>query len=324
MARVYGLKHATPKMKYQHMRMVMDWKADLNESQDAEAERRAALKDQFADALAKLKAADPQGWEAWYDDDQNVPNWNNWGQCGPAIEAIQKRVAEVKAVQIEQLTLDGGQFNWRVASANTLRGYAAAAKDFETATGSRVDRADSASMQKWHDGMKRRGLASNTIRTRIAAVRILSGVQYPLPPKEKAENRRQKTESRTLTLEQVQAVLKQAQGEERSALMLALTVGLDMRMSRNTDDFRAYFLGAGRQMTAQSLTRLIKRCAGKAGLDESLVSLRTWTRSGAALLQALNPSEFVQALPQAELPEGVDWSKRLHGIGRRSKHLSKA
>ena len=31
--KVYGLKYATPRMKYQHMRMVMDWKADLLERQ---------------------------------------------------------------------------------------------------------------------------------------------------------------------------------------------------------------------------------------------------------------------------------------------------
>ena len=31
--RVYGLKRATPKMKYQHMKMVMDWKGDLAEKQ---------------------------------------------------------------------------------------------------------------------------------------------------------------------------------------------------------------------------------------------------------------------------------------------------
>lgn len=31
--RVYGLKHATPKMKYQHMKMVLEWRADLKEKQ---------------------------------------------------------------------------------------------------------------------------------------------------------------------------------------------------------------------------------------------------------------------------------------------------
>lgn len=310
MARVYGLKHATPKMKYHHMNYVMDWTADLREHQEAEAERRAELKEKFGDALNELKAADPIGWEAWYDDDRNVPDWSNWGECEPAIEAIQKRTAEVQGAKAPE------GFNWKVASENTLRGYASAAKDFETATQMRVDRADFQSMQKWHEGMKRRGLSSNTIRTRIAAVRILSGVQYPLPPKEKSI-------SRLLNLEQVQAVLKQAQGEERSALVLALTVGAGA-LRRSTKDFNAYFLGEGRKMTAQSITRLIKRCAGKAGIEPGLANLRTWTRSGAALLRTMNPAEFVAALPKADLPEAVDWSKQLHGIGRRSKHLSKA
>ncbi len=31
--RVYGLKRATPKMKYQHMTMVLGWRADLEKSQ---------------------------------------------------------------------------------------------------------------------------------------------------------------------------------------------------------------------------------------------------------------------------------------------------
>ena len=30
--RVYGLKRATPKMKYQHMKMVLEFRADLKES----------------------------------------------------------------------------------------------------------------------------------------------------------------------------------------------------------------------------------------------------------------------------------------------------
>lgn len=33
MKRVYSLKRATPKMKYQHMNMVLDWRADLKEKQ---------------------------------------------------------------------------------------------------------------------------------------------------------------------------------------------------------------------------------------------------------------------------------------------------
>lgn len=31
--RVYGLKRATPRMKYQHMKMVLAWRADLKEKQ---------------------------------------------------------------------------------------------------------------------------------------------------------------------------------------------------------------------------------------------------------------------------------------------------
>lgn len=32
--KVYGLKHATPKMKYNHMKMVLEWRADLKHKQE--------------------------------------------------------------------------------------------------------------------------------------------------------------------------------------------------------------------------------------------------------------------------------------------------
>jgi len=40
---VYGLKHATPKMKYQHMNYVLDWRANLAQLQSAPPDRLVAL-----------------------------------------------------------------------------------------------------------------------------------------------------------------------------------------------------------------------------------------------------------------------------------------
>lgn len=35
---------------------------------------KAHNEEKFADALSVLKKADPAGWEAWFDDDANIPN----------------------------------------------------------------------------------------------------------------------------------------------------------------------------------------------------------------------------------------------------------
>ena len=145
--RVYGLKHATPKMKYHHMRDMLEFKADLKEQQSAEQERCAALRDEFADALDDLKAIDPAGWEAWYDDDQNIPTQIHWGTCEPIIAKIQARTAQVRAESArapKQTPVESGPV-WKVIADNTACGYAVAVRDFETVTGRLVKNADAVS-----------------------------------------------------------------------------------------------------------------------------------------------------------------------------------
>ena len=78
--KVYGLKYATPRMKYQHMRMVMDWKADLLERQaQTRLEVLRVVESSLMNELADLDPA----WELWFDDDANVPAY------GPIRERIQ-------------------------------------------------------------------------------------------------------------------------------------------------------------------------------------------------------------------------------------------
>lgn len=75
MARVYGLKHATPKMKYMHMIFMMDWKEDLKDSQRKFIELKQQNRDQFRDLLADMKLLDPN-WEEWYD--SKLPEFSGW------------------------------------------------------------------------------------------------------------------------------------------------------------------------------------------------------------------------------------------------------
>lgn len=72
-------------------------------------------------------------------------------------------------------------FDWKAREPNTLRSYAVAVKDFETVTGLRVDRADTASLSIWRQSMEGRGLAINTIRARLSAVSVVSAVKIELP-----------------------------------------------------------------------------------------------------------------------------------------------
>lgn len=58
---VYGLKHATPKMKYQHMNYVMDWRADLKDLQASPPDRHVALE------RIKMLMADSLAFNTWYD-----------------------------------------------------------------------------------------------------------------------------------------------------------------------------------------------------------------------------------------------------------------
>ncbi len=88
--KVYGLKHATPGMKAQHMRMIMGWQANLQERQ---AQYRLKIlrvvESRLMDELASLDPA----WEVWFDDDDNVPDY---GPIRERIQILERRVAELK------------------------------------------------------------------------------------------------------------------------------------------------------------------------------------------------------------------------------------
>lgn len=319
--RVYHLKHATPRMKYIHMRNMMEFKADLKENQVNPPDRHIAL----ADIKDLMGSAD---FNTWYDKVYELRRRELHAEYEQAIfsklEELQKAEAEVASVvaapeSTQTPTTPNPQtLQWRVASASTLRNYATAVKDFESVTGTKAEQASFITLRQWHDSMIGRKYAQNTIRARLSAVRLMSNcTSYPLPPKIKYP-------ATLLSLKQVRAILAQAKNAgEREALMKALSGFNVVSKHVETDtDFMAHFLGIANNTptSAQALTRLLKRCAKKAGIEQT-VSLRIWAQSGAWLLKVLSPVEFSKLMPIAEtLPQNV---KPLHGINRRS-HLIKS
>jgi hypothetical protein len=283
MAKVYNLKRSAHREQYRHMKDIMEWKAGLKEKQELEAERRSdEMQDRFIQVRDELQALDPDGWSQWYD--KYVPDWRGWINAQPAIDCIKKRVEELRNATPKQTDK---QIHWRVASENTLRAYTVAIRDFEAVTNTKVEQADMLSIQQWHESLRGRGLSQNTIRARLSAVRLMSGVKYPLPKKQKAG-------ADLLTLKQVRAVLAQAKkAEERQALMKSLS-GLETTgKDADATDFEAHVLGIVKNAptSTQALTRLIKRCARKAGLNEKQISQRIWAQTGAWLLKVLGPGE---------------------------------
>lgn len=85
-----SLKRSTGLMKLQHMKYVMSWKEDLKAAQLQRAAQR--LEEQQADLMDELMTLD-LAWEAWYDDDANVPEW---GTTAERVQILQRRIAELK------------------------------------------------------------------------------------------------------------------------------------------------------------------------------------------------------------------------------------
>jgi len=54
------------------------WKDDLDYWRDQQVRIIEKNKVRFGDALDDLKRANPQGWEGWYDDDDNIPPIIKW------------------------------------------------------------------------------------------------------------------------------------------------------------------------------------------------------------------------------------------------------
>ena len=86
---VYGLKHATPKMKYQHMNYVLNWRADLQEKQAAPPDRHTAI-EQIKVVLGS------EAFETWYD---QVYKLRNTGRNQEYEQAIFAKLAELNQPQ---------------------------------------------------------------------------------------------------------------------------------------------------------------------------------------------------------------------------------
>ena len=206
-------------------------------------------------------------------------------------------------------------FNWRVLAPNTMRAYEQAARDFECVTGYPVQDADGESIETWKASMTGRGLSVGTIRRRLSAVSVISGVRVLLP-------KRQPSMPVILTTEQVRKMISiVADHSHRILLVKLLTLGPKARITRQpAETFIAHFMGPDeREMSAQETTRLLKRYARQAGLKEEQVNLRTWCLTGRKLAATMNPAEFVSLLDHRpnEFAQSVQW-RPLHGIGRRS------
>jgi hypothetical protein len=212
--------------------------------------------------------------------------------------------------------------NWKLAEPNTQRAYQVAAKDFETITGLAAQRADAVSIARWEASMYERGLKVNTIRQRLSAVSVISGVKVELP-------KREKTECTWLSADQVKAILAEvADRADRMLMVRLLTIGTRARkVELAASDFAAHFLGLvkERELSAQDVTRRLKRYARKAGIDSDLVNLRVFCASGRRLLKHLDVKELVEYF--APVPFSASdtlVSRPLHGIGRRSRSMRSA
>lgn len=201
-------------------------------------------------------------------------------------------------------------FNWRAIAPSTLKAYTVAAKDFETVTGMSVDRADAVSLARWQASMEARGLAVGTIRQRLSAVCVISGVAYPLPSRNPAG-------SACLTLEQVRAILTTVHNsDDRLLLVRLLTIGSMARRVQVDfqETFRAHFLASPVELSAKAVSRKLQRYARNAGISGE-INMRTWCKSGRALMRSQGINDLVTLLTQTGTAPAP---KPLHGINRRT------
>lgn len=83
-------------MKYRHMNFVLDWRDNLRAEQEKERERRRMDEiEEEARTYAKLIELDPEGGEAWFDDDNNVPAW---GLRVERIKIMKARIQELEGL----------------------------------------------------------------------------------------------------------------------------------------------------------------------------------------------------------------------------------
>lgn len=86
--RVYTLKRATPRMKYRHMKNVMEFKADLKDKQDSPPDRHVALN--------FIHTQMGGNFHAWYDDVYKLRN-----------EGKQEEYEQVIFAKAEELQIEG-------------------------------------------------------------------------------------------------------------------------------------------------------------------------------------------------------------------------
>lgn len=73
----------------------------------AKEERRQKNEEECSQALAELAEIDPNGWEAWYDDDNNVPAY---GLVSERAMLIRTRIAELtEQADYCQTYISGGE-----------------------------------------------------------------------------------------------------------------------------------------------------------------------------------------------------------------------
>jgi hypothetical protein len=83
-----ALKGLSSHFKYHYMQYVLAWRENLREEQE---KYKREIETKLGDLMDELRALDPD-WEAWYDDDANVPE----GTCAQIIPYIERRIEELK------------------------------------------------------------------------------------------------------------------------------------------------------------------------------------------------------------------------------------
>lgn len=200
-------------------------------------------------------------------------------------------------------------FNWKVASPNTMRAYHSAAKDFGAVTGVQADQADAVSLALWQASMEARGLSANTIRARLSAVAVISGVKVQLPKKHKAV-------AFTMSDDQVRAFFQKIEKDSDRELMASLFL---TGRQPNSD---AHWLSSSRPFTTQEITRKIKRYARLAGLHQDQLNMRSFARIGQQMTKKYGADYIAENLLVRPVQPMVEW-RPLHGIGRRARRAVK-
>ncbi len=91
MARVYRLKHATNRMKYQHMQDVLEWRANLNDVITNPPDRHVAL-----ETIQTVMGMD---FEDWYQGVYSLRKANKHTEYEQAIFAKLAELTQSKSVQ---------------------------------------------------------------------------------------------------------------------------------------------------------------------------------------------------------------------------------